>query len=110
MWSLRTSPLDDSRELSEFQEELVLLASQLIGDSTFFENKSLSVYEANLFVESAVELFMEAGEMQLKSGFDELSLVDVSKAAVIKLKKKLGHCTSRPCLRQDNLITKKAVI
>ena len=91
MWSLRTSPLDDSRQLSEFQEELVLLASQLIGDSTFFENTSMTVLEANSFVENAVELFMEAGQMQLEFGLDEFSLVDV-KAASVKRKKQ--GCTT----------------
>ena len=97
MWSLRSSPLDDSRQLSEFQEELVLLASQLIGDSTFSENASMTVLEANSFVENAVELFIEAGQMQLEFGLDEFSLVDVKTASVIKKK---PRCTSRPCLER----------
>eukprot|EP00250_Pteridium_aquilinum_P002066 c12276_g1_i1 orf=222-1847(-) len=81
MWPLRSSPPNEDRELSEFQEELVTLASQLIGQGIFVDdNVSMTVVEANAYVESAVASFMEAGRLQLESGADEVSPVDVKLA------------------------------
>lgn len=84
MWPLRSSPPNEDRQLSEFQEELVMLASQLIGEGIIVDNNvSMTVGEANAYVESAVASFLEAGEMQLKSGFDERLLVDVKLASML---------------------------
>ncbi|KAI5073190.1 hypothetical protein GOP47_0011203 [Adiantum capillus-veneris] len=84
MWPLRTSPPNEDRELSEFQEELVILAAQLIGEGILFNNNvSMTVAEANAYVESAVASFLEAGQMQLELGFDEMSLVVVKLASML---------------------------
>lgn len=97
MWPLRSSPPNEDRELSEFQEELVTLASQLIGQGIFLDNNvSMTVAEANAYVESAVASFMDAGQMQLETGFDEQSYVDVKLAWMLNQQ----GCTSRPCLRR----------
>ncbi|KAH7433673.1 hypothetical protein KP509_07G080600 [Ceratopteris richardii] len=96
MWPLRSSPPNENRMLSEFQEELVMLAYQLIGKSSLFENNvSMTVGEANTFVEDAVASFLEAGRIQLRSGVDEMSLVDVKLAAMLNKQ----ACTGSICQR-----------
>lgn len=101
MWPLRHSPPDEDRKLSEFQEELVVLASQLIGEHIFVDNKSMTVAEANAYVENAVTYFMEAGQMQLESGFDKLSFVDVKSASSIRE----WGCTIRPCNKESTRVS-----
>ncbi|MCO5600487.1 hypothetical protein L7F22_054600 [Adiantum nelumboides] len=84
MWPLRSSPPNENRKLSEFQEELVILASQLIGEGILIDNNvSITVAEANAYVENAVASFLEAGQMQLESGFDEMMLVDAKLASML---------------------------
>lgn len=96
MWPLRSSPPNEDRALSEFQEELVTLASQLIGDGILVDNNvSMTVAEANSYVENAVASFMEAGKVQLETGDDEESYVDVKLASMLNQQ----GCTSLPCLK-----------
>lgn len=83
-WPLRHSPPNEDRKFSEFQEELVLLASQLVGEHFLADNESMTVAEANQYVETAVARFMEAGRIQLDSGLDEELLVEVKPALITK--------------------------
>lgn len=76
-WPLRPSPPNENRQLSEFQEELVLLAAQLVGENFMVDKESMTVAEANAYVESAVARFIEAGQIQLDSGFNESLFVEV---------------------------------
>ncbi|CAN0854762.1 Non-specific phospholipase C1 [Linum grandiflorum] len=97
-FNLRTTPRDDCPEtlpevtetlrpvganpdakLSEFQMELVQLASQLNGDYVLntYPNigKSMTVAEAKSYTEDAVRRFLEAGRAALKAGANESSIV-----------------------------------
>lgn len=71
-------PREDTR-LSEFQEELIQLASQLNGDHVLntYPNigKSMTVGEANRYAEDAVKRFVEAGKAALKAGANESAIV-----------------------------------
>lgn len=80
-WSLRHSPTVESRPLSEFQEELVVLAKSLrrkLGDWATSEASSkaeeeanpsgMSVGEANFYVRDAVGSFMRRARSQLTAG------------------------------------------
>lgn len=83
-WPLRPTPPNENRGLTEFQEELVLLATGLIGERFFADNGPMTVAEANAYVESAVASFIEAGQNQLSLGFDESSFVDVKGIGMLK--------------------------
>ncbi|KAF5727336.1 Phospholipase C 4 [Tripterygium wilfordii] len=65
--------------LSEFQVELIQLASQLNGDyilSTYPNiGKRMTVGEANRYAEDAVRRFLEAGKAALKAGANESAIV-----------------------------------
>ncbi len=80
-WSLRQAPVNEHALLTEFQSDLVNLASALNGarghktTSTSASDSQLTVGEANFFVETAVSRFLQAGRAQLKSGADPESLV-----------------------------------
>ncbi|PON49389.1 Phosphoesterase [Trema orientale] len=71
-------PKEDAR-LSEFQVELIQLASQLNGDyvlNTYpYIGKSMTVGEANKYAEDAVKRFLEAGRAALKAGANESTLI-----------------------------------
>lgn len=83
-WPLRQSPPDENRKLSEFQEELVLLAAQLVGEHFLLDNESLTVGQANSYVENAVARFMEAGKTQLASGLNESLFVKLEPSLISK--------------------------
>ncbi|PSS09482.1 Non-specific phospholipase [Actinidia chinensis var. chinensis] len=71
-------PKEDLR-LSEFQVELIQLASQLVGDcvlNTYPDiGKNMTVGEANRYAENAVERFLEAGRAALRAGANESAIV-----------------------------------
>ncbi|XAR58918.1 hypothetical protein NMG60_11014497 [Bertholletia excelsa] len=71
-------PKEDSK-LTEFQVELIQLASQLNGDyvlNTYPDiGKSMTVGEANWYAEDAVERFLEAGRAALLAGANESVIV-----------------------------------
>ncbi|XP_024534533.1 non-specific phospholipase C1 [Selaginella moellendorffii] len=83
-WSLRHRAVDEDAKLTEFQEELVQLASQLNGDHRLngYPNfgKGMSVRQANNYVESAVRKFLDEGRLALKSGgqADDTTMLDVN--------------------------------
>ncbi|GAA0172138.1 phospholipase [Lithospermum erythrorhizon] len=77
--SLRpTGPKEDAK-LTEFQIELIQLASQLNGDYVLNSypdiGKSMTPGEANKYVEDAVERFLEAGRAALKAGANDSAIV-----------------------------------
>ncbi|KAG9143478.1 hypothetical protein Leryth_016485 [Lithospermum erythrorhizon] len=77
--SLRpTGPKEDAK-LTEFQIELIQLASQLNGDYVLNSypdiGKSMTAGEANKYVEDAVERFLEAGRAALKAGANDSAIV-----------------------------------
>ncbi|CAJ1960357.1 unnamed protein product [Sphenostylis stenocarpa] len=71
-------PREDS-SLSEFQMELIQLASQLNGDYVLnsYPNigKTMTVKEANRYAEDAVKRFLEAAKTALKAGANESTIV-----------------------------------
>lgn len=77
--SLRPWGPREDVELSEFQIELIQLASQLNGDhvlKTYPDiGKSMTVGEANRYAEDAVERFLEAGRAALRAGANESAIV-----------------------------------
>lgn len=66
-------------KLSEFQVELIQLASQLNGDYVLnsYPNigKYMTVGEANRYAEDAVKRFLEAGKVALMAGANESAIV-----------------------------------
>ncbi|KDP46506.1 hypothetical protein JCGZ_08478 [Jatropha curcas] len=77
--SLRPRGPKEDLSLSEFQVELIQLASQLNGDyvlNTYPDiGKSLTVGEANRYAEDAVRRFLEAGKAALKAGANRSAIV-----------------------------------
>ncbi|KAL0457690.1 UNVERIFIED_CONTAM: Non-specific phospholipase C1 [Sesamum latifolium] len=73
-----TGPKEDVK-LSEFQIELIQLASQLNGDhilNAYPEiGRGMTVGTANRYAEDAVKRFLEAGRAALKAGANESALV-----------------------------------
>ncbi|KAG0466455.1 hypothetical protein HPP92_018035 [Vanilla planifolia] len=71
-------PREDS-SLSEFQEELIQLASQLNGDHVLNTyphiGKGMTVAQANSYAEDSVARFLEAGRAALKAGANESAIV-----------------------------------
>ncbi|KAK6927087.1 Phosphoesterase [Dillenia turbinata] len=71
-------PREDS-SLSEFQVELIQLASQLNGDyvlNTYPDiGKYMTVAEANAYAEDAVKRFLEAGRAAIRAGANETAIV-----------------------------------
>jgi phospholipase C len=71
-------PMGD-KKLSEFQIELIQLASQLNGDhvlNTYPDlGKYMNVNEANRYAEDAVKRFLEAGKAALRAGANESAIV-----------------------------------
>ncbi|KAL3829061.1 hypothetical protein ACJIZ3_017863 [Penstemon smallii] len=77
--SLRPRGPREDDKLTEFQIELIQLASQLNGDhvlNTYPDiGKSMSVGVANKYAEDAVKRFLEAGRTALRAGANESALV-----------------------------------
>uniref|UniRef100_A0A5B6ZAQ0 Putative non-specific phospholipase C1 isoform X1 n=1 Tax=Davidia involucrata TaxID=16924 RepID=A0A5B6ZAQ0_DAVIN len=77
--SLRPRGPKEDMRLSEFQVELIQLASQLNGDhvlNTYPDiGKGMTVGEANRYAEDAVERFLEAGRAALRAGANESAIV-----------------------------------
>ncbi|KAK9279191.1 hypothetical protein L1049_012869 [Liquidambar formosana] len=77
--SLRPWGPKEDASLSEFQVELIQLASQLNGDhvlNTYPDiGKSMTVGEANSYAEDAVRRFLEAGKAALIAGANESAIV-----------------------------------
>ncbi|XP_015086362.1 non-specific phospholipase C1 [Solanum pennellii] len=71
-------PREDAK-LSEFQIELIQLASQLNGDHVLKNyadiGRKMSVREANEYVDAAVNRFLEAGRAALRTGANESAIV-----------------------------------
>ncbi|KAL5580760.1 hypothetical protein UlMin_013202 [Ulmus minor] len=71
-------PKEDER-LSEFQVELIQLASQLNGDyvlNTYpYIGERMNVGEANKYAEDAVKRFLEAGRAAIRAGANESAIV-----------------------------------
>lgn len=82
--SLRPFGPDEDKSLSEFQVELIQLASQLNGDhvlNTYPDiGKTMTVVEANRYAEDAVARFLEAGRIALRAGANESALVTMRPA------------------------------
>ena len=70
--------------LSEFQMELIQLASQLSGDhvhNTYPDiGKGMTVAQANRYAEDAVARFLEAGRAALRAGANESAIVTMRPA------------------------------
>ncbi|KAL9320034.1 hypothetical protein ACSQ67_011873 [Phaseolus vulgaris] len=79
MKTLRDHGPRENSSLSEFQVELIQLASQLNGDYVLnsYPNigKSMTVKEANRYAEDAVKRFLEAAKAALKAGANESAIV-----------------------------------
>ncbi|KAI4306618.1 hypothetical protein L6164_029879 [Bauhinia variegata] len=77
--SLRPGGPKEDTSLSEFQVELIQLASQLNGDYILNAypdiGKSMTVREANRYAEDALKRFLEAGKAALKAGANESAIV-----------------------------------
>ncbi|KAK9124475.1 hypothetical protein Sjap_014077 [Stephania japonica] len=77
--SLRPWGPKEDISLSEFQVELIQLASQLNGDHVLNSyphlGNSMTVGEANKYAEDAVARFLEAGRAALKAGANESAIV-----------------------------------
>lgn len=77
--SLRPSGAKEDAKLSEFQIEMVQLASQLNGDYVLgtypYIGKYMNVGQANKYVEDAVKRFLEAGRAALRAGANESAIV-----------------------------------
>lgn len=82
---LRRSEVKEDRMLSEFQRELVELASVLSGDyplSSFGDEddtsrKMMTVKEADRYVTRAVSRFLQASKEHLSSGADGSTIIDM---------------------------------
>lgn len=77
--SLRPWGAKEDSKLSEFQVELIQLASQLVGDHLLNSypdiGKNMTVREGNKYAEDAVQKFLEAGKAALEAGADENTIV-----------------------------------
>lgn len=77
--SLRSRGPEEDAKLSEFQVELIQLASQLNGDHVLnaYPNigKNMTVGEANKYAEDAVKRFLEAGRAALRAGANDSAVV-----------------------------------
>lgn len=77
--ALRPRGPKEDEKLTEFQVELVQLASQLNGDYMLNSypdiGREMNVGMANKYAEDAVERFLEAGRAALRAGANESALV-----------------------------------
>ena len=84
-WSLRHSAANESAPLSEFQQELVTLASSLKNrfnmpptpNRATAQPHHFTIGEANFFIKDAVSSFMQKGMQQLQAGMDPATEVRV---------------------------------
>lgn len=87
--SLRRSRAREEVALSEFQVELIQLASQLIGEHVLnaYPNigKALNVGRANHYAEVAVARFLEAGRAALRAGANESAIVTMRPALTSRM-------------------------
>ncbi|KAJ3669634.1 hypothetical protein LUZ60_011584 [Juncus effusus] len=87
--SLRPYGPKEDVSLSEFQVELIQLASQLIGDhvlNTYPDiGRGMNVGEANRYAEDAVARFLEAGRAALLAGANESSVVTMKPALTSRM-------------------------
>lgn len=79
---VRQSEADESREVSEFQGEVVQLAGVLKGDhllSSFGDEmgKKMKVREGHDYVKGAVSRFIRASKEAVKMGAEESSIVEM---------------------------------
>lgn len=77
--SLRPFGPKGDAKLSEFQIEMIQLASQLNGDHVLNTyphiGENMTVDEANRYAEDAVRRFLEAGRAAIRAGADESAIV-----------------------------------
>lgn len=77
--ALRPRGPKEDEKLTEFQVELIQLASQLNGDYILNSypdiGREMDVGMANRYAEDAVERFLEAGRAALRAGANESALV-----------------------------------
>ncbi|GJS96800.1 non-specific phospholipase C1 [Tanacetum coccineum] len=82
--SLRQRGPNEDMKLTEFQIELIQLASQLNGDHTLnsypYIGKYMTVGEAHKYAHDAVTRFLEAGRAALKAGANESAIVTMKSA------------------------------
>lgn len=87
-WSLRHSPSNESAPLTEFQEELIQLASQLNGDHQHPEyphlGRSMNVGQAHAYATSALAKFLETGRAALRTGVDPETVIEVTPSVIEK--------------------------
>lgn len=85
-WSLRHSPSNESAPLTEFQEELIQLASQLNGDHQRPEyphlGKSMNVGQAHAYATNALAKFLETGRAALRAGVDPETVIEVTPSVI----------------------------
>lgn len=79
--SLRKTEADENRYLSEFQSEVVELASVLNGDhllgiSSTAKRKRMRVKEADQYVDHAISSFLRASKEARSAGVDESTIFD----------------------------------
>ncbi|KAL1108827.1 hypothetical protein V6Z11_D03G136600 [Gossypium hirsutum] len=93
--SLRPWGPKEDASLSEFQVELVQLASQLNGDyvlNTYpYIGKSMRVGEANRYVEDAVKRFLEAGKAAIRAGANESAIVTMRPSLTSRIEDRGQH-------------------
>ncbi|KAL3616201.1 NPC intracellular cholesterol transporter 1 [Castilleja foliolosa] len=96
--ALRPRGPNEDMKLTEFQNELIQLASQLNGDhilNSYPEiGKGMSVGVANRYAEGAVKRFLEAGRAALRTGANESALVKMRPALTTRTaeaKQSRGH-------------------
>ncbi|KAL3678449.1 hypothetical protein R1sor_021405 [Riccia sorocarpa] len=108
-WSLRHVPVDENRPLTEFQQELVLLASQLNGDHVLRDyptlGKKMTVKQGNDYVNDAVARFIREGEKQLRAGVNETTILQLKSVRQVSEESPLtgrSERFSRSSLRQSS--------
>ncbi|KAK5846624.1 hypothetical protein PVK06_002919 [Gossypium arboreum] len=93
--SLRPWGPKEDTSLSEFQVELVQLASQLNGDyvlNTYpYTGKSMRVGEANRYVEDAVKRFLEAGKAAIRADANESEIVTMRPSLTSRIEDQSQH-------------------
>lgn len=93
--SLRPFGPRGDAKLSEFQVEMIQLASQLNGDhilNTYPHiGKNMTVDEANRYAEDAVRRFLEAGRAAIRAGADESAIVTMRPSLTSRTASATGH-------------------
>eukprot|EP00897_Mesotaenium_endlicherianum_P004339 jgi/Mesen1/3933/ME000209S02939 len=97
-WSLRHAPPNEEAPLTEWQQELVQLASQLSHPDGLLSAKKMEkmkVREGAAFAQEAVRRFLEAGEVARSSGADEEEFVLPQKVQTARRAGRLSSVVSR---------------